>query len=338
MKGLMWLGVLGLVLLCLLCPWCRAPAIEDDVRSAATSCAVEAGLDPAMISVSGRDVTLSGTVASDAVAQSLTNCIDEFEGTRKINNELTVLVPGALGFQTRYGDVTISGVAPTAEVRSAIIDEAVALWGAENVTDRLEADPTRTIGGWTDDDFAQFLAALHHYRKDLDIELTNGQAIISGTVLSELAKERVLGGATTLLPEFEIVDRLTIREPADDREAFQASLDTLLAGKTVEFETDSANLTAQGRKVLDEVITILRKYPGRVEISGHTDSTGQMDHNLDLSQRRAEAVERYFVAKRIKESRFETFGYGPTRPIASNQTAEGRQKNRRTEFHALKED
>ena len=241
MKGLMWLGVLGLVLLCLLCPWCRAPAIEDDVRSAATACAVEAGLDPGMISVSGRDVTLTGMVASEAVVQSLTNCIEGFAGTRKIDNQLTVLGPGTLGFHTRYGDVTISGVAPTFDTHDAIIDEAIGLWGAESVTDRLEADPTRTIGGWTDDDFAQFLAALHHYRKDLDIELTNGQAIISGTVLSELARERVLGGAEALLPGFEIVDHLTVREPTTDREALQAELDALLAGWTVECETDSAN-------------------------------------------------------------------------------------------------
>jgi OOP family OmpA-OmpF porin len=117
----------------------------------------------------------------------------------------------------------------------------------------------------------------------------------------------------------------------------QATLDVQLQGKTVEFETDSANLAPNGRKVLDEVIAVLRDNPGRVEISGHTDSSGPIDHNLELSRMRAETVERYFVAKGIDADRFEVVGYGPTRPIASNASAKGQQVNRRTEFHALKE-
>ena len=211
------------------------------------------------------------------------------------------------------------------------------LWGAANVTDALEIDPGRTIGGRSDDDFAQFLATLHHSRRDLDIELSGGKAVVGGSVLSMLAKVRVLGAAVTLLPGFEVVDRLTVREPTTLRETLQAILDAQLQGKTVEFETDSANLTPGGRRVLDDLITILREHPGRVEISGHTDAEGPMDHNLELSQRRAETVERYFVAKGFDADRFEVVGYGPTRPIASNASAEGQQMNRRTEFHALKE-
>ncbi len=119
---------------------------------------------------------------------------------------------------------------------------------------------------------------------------SGGQAIVGGTVLSELARIRVLGGAVVLLPGFEVVDRLTVREPTTSRETLQVSLDNQLDGKVVEFEIDEANLTSSGRRVLDSVIAILRANPGRVEISGHTDTTGPMDHNLELSQRRAETV------------------------------------------------
>ena len=248
-----------------------------------------------------------------------------------------MLSGGALGFLTHYGDITISGVVPTAEAQNAIINEAITLWGAANVTNALEIDPGRSIGGWSEDDFAHFLAILHHSRRDLDIELSNGQAIVGGTVLSELARIRVLGGAVTLLPGFEVVDRLTVREPTTPRETLQASLDNQLDGKVVEFEIDKADLTSGGRQALDSVSAILRANPGRVEISGHTDTTGTMDHNLELSQRRAETVRDYFVGKGFKADRFEIVGHGPTRPIASNATPEGQQMNRRTEFHALKE-
>jgi OOP family OmpA-OmpF porin len=337
MNRMLILGVIGLVLLCVLCPSCRAPAIEEEVRGAALACAEEVGLDPGLVSVSGRDVTLNGSLSSEALSHHLTSCIAAFPGTRSIDNQLQVLVAGALGFRTSYGDITITGIVPTAEAQAALIDEAVALWGADKVTDATEVDPGRTIGGWSDDDFASFLAALRHSRRDLDIELSDGRAIVGGTVLSNLARIRVLGGAVALLPGFEVVDRLTVREPATLRETLQAHLDNLLDGKVVEFETDSANLAPNGRQVLDEVVAILRENPGRVEISGHTDATGPIDHNLELSRRRAEAVERYFIAKGFDADRFEVVGYGPTRPIASNATPEGQQMNRRTEFHALKE-
>jgi OOP family OmpA-OmpF porin len=337
MKVVLTLGLIGLALLCVLCPLLRAPAIEQAVTGAAMACVEEVGLDPGLISVSGRDVALTGSVASEALSHHLSTCIAAFPGTRAIDNQLSVMVAGALGFRTHYGDITISGVVPTEDAKAAIVDEAVALWGPENVTDEIEVDAGRTIGGWSDDNFALFLASLRHSRRDLDIELSGGQAVVGGTVLSNLAKVRVLGGVVTLLPGFEVVDRLGVREPMTLRETLQVNLDNQLDGRVVEFETDSAELTANGRRVLDSVVRTLRENPGRVEISGHTDSTGPIDHNLELSRQRAEAVERYFIAKGFDADRFEVVGYGPTRPVASNATPEGQQMNRRTEFHALEE-
>lgn len=338
MKGLVLLGVIGLVVLCLLCPSCRAPAIEADVRNAAAVCTQEVGLEPSIVSVSGRDVSLVGYVQSEELHTQLVRCIEAIPGTRTIDDQLVVQTPGALGFRTRYDEITISGVVPSEDAHMAIINQAFDLWGVDNVTDALEVDAGRTIGGWSGDDFAQFLAVLRHSRRDLDIELSRGQAVVGGSVLSELARIRVLGSAVALLPGFEVVDRLTVREPETARELLQANLDNLLAGKTVEFATDSVDLTAEGMAVLGDVIAILKRNPGRVEISGHTDATGDPAHNLDLSARRAESVARYLAANGIDADRLLTIGYGPHRPIASNATDEGRQMNRRTEFHALKED
>ncbi len=64
MKALLASGLFALALLCVLCPSCRAPAIEEEVRGSSLTCAEQAGLDPGLISVSGRDVTLSGSVDS----------------------------------------------------------------------------------------------------------------------------------------------------------------------------------------------------------------------------------------------------------------------------------
>ena len=330
-------GILGLVLICLLCPWCRAPAIENDVRQTALACATESGLEPEQVIVSGRDITLTGMVGSDQTRASVTACIQNFDGTRIVVDRLTARASGVLEFSSQYDALSVTGVVPSSTARTRLIDEANGLWGEGRVTHDLEVDSGRSIGGWSDDDFASFLAALHHSRRDLDIELTEGEAIVSGTVLSELAKYRVLGAAVALLPGFEVVDRLTIREPATDRERLQSSLDQLLAGRVVEFATDSAELTAVGRATLDEVVRILKTHGGSIEVSGHTDSTGTPEHNLELSRQRAETAAGYLIANGIKRDRCVTVGFGQTRPIASNATDKGRQENRRTEIHAIKE-
>ncbi len=337
MKGILLLALLALVVLVVLCPAIRAPAIEGEVRDAAMACAVDSGLKAEQLVVSGRDVTLKGFVPSETVRGSLVSCIKEFAGIRKVTDRLQLMTAGSLHIRTSYGSISMDGVVPSAEARDTLLREAVALWGANDVGDELRADPGRTIGAWSADSFAAALAALHHSRRDLDIELTRGQAIVSGEVVSELAKSRLLGAAAATLPEFEIVDRLAVREPLDARERLQTELDRLLAGEVVEFATDSAELTAKGRAVLDEVAAIMKRHPGRVEISGHTDSTGTPEHNLELSRQRAQSAAGYLAARGIAAARFETVGHGANRPIATNTTAEGRQANRRTEFHSLKE-
>jgi outer membrane protein OmpA-like peptidoglycan-associated protein len=102
------------------------------------------------------------------------------------------------------------------------------------------------------------------------------------------------------------------------------------------FGFDSAKLTAETRGILDEQAAVLEKEPGvRVEIAGHTDSIGPEEYNRELSERRAKAVEDYLISKGISTQRLEPVGYGKSRPIASNDTKEGRAQNRRVEFNVL---
>ena len=87
MNRLTILGVIGLALLCVLCAFFRAPAIEGEVREAALACAEDVGLDPGVIGVSGRDVILSGYVTSKEISHHLMSCIAAFPGTRSVDNE-----------------------------------------------------------------------------------------------------------------------------------------------------------------------------------------------------------------------------------------------------------
>ncbi len=101
----------------------------------------------------------------------------------------------------------------------------------------------------------------------------------------------------------------------------------------ITFATGSADLNASFFSVLDSVGLVLKEYDKTtIDVAGHTDNTGSAQKNQVLSQERANTVAQYLRAKGIPEQRIAAAGYGPTRPIASNETAAGRQQNRRVEL------
>ena len=88
--------------------------------------------------------------------------------------------------------------------------------------------------------------------------------------------------------------------------------------------------------MLDRVAASLADWPDvRVEVGGHTDSTGSSEYNANLSLRRAEAVRDYLVSRGVLRSRMTVRGYGEAIPISDNTTSEGRARNRRVELSKL---
>jgi len=104
----------------------------------------------------------------------------------------------------------------------------------------------------------------------------------------------------------------------------------------IEFDVNKATIRPKSFKILDEAVKVLTDYPKlRIEISGHTDTDGKRDHNVELSKKRADSVKEYMTKKGIGSERVETRGAGPDEPIADNKTKAGKQKNRRIEFKLL---
>ncbi len=103
--------------------------------------------------------------------------------------------------------------------------------------------------------------------------------------------------------------------------------------RNIFFDLESATLKKLSRVELNKVVQFLEQNAGVViEISGHTDSTGTDAFNQELSRERAESVASYLVQSGIDSSRIETAGYGDSRPLATNETEQGRAQNRRTEM------
>lgn len=99
------------------------------------------------------------------------------------------------------------------------------------------------------------------------------------------------------------------------------------------FEFDRAELKSEGLALADLLVSVLQKHPNdTLEIEGHTCSTGPSEYNMDLSQRRAKAVQAYILKKGIDGSRIQVAGYGETRPALPNDTLANRRQNRRAVF------
>ena len=129
---------------------------------------------------------------------------------------------------------------------------------------------------------------------------------------------------------------LPIPVPADD-----LSRVTLEAGKSFElknifFEHDRTELLPRSYFELDKLVALFDRYPGMsIEIEGHTDTTGDSAYNEQLSRQRAETVRRYLIARGIEAVQVSARGFGSSRPVAENNSKEGRQRNRRVAFRVL---
>lgn len=112
-----------------------------------------------------------------------------------------------------------------------------------------------------------------------------------------------------------------------------------LYAKTILFDVNKSVVKTQVEFILDNIAKIMNKNDDfNFIIEGHTDNTGVAEHNLQLSQERADAIKAYFIRKGVKSKRLEAKGYGQTRPIESNDTERGHEINRRVEINVAKEE
>lgn len=130
------------------------------------------------------------------------------------------------------------------------------------------------------------------------------------------------------IPDFPDVKMPNVDIDGDEEEITLQVPDTLL------FEFDKSNLKSEAKQTLDELVIVLEEYDGAdVQINGHTDDSGDADYNMTLSEERAESVRDYLDERgALDEINVKTEGYGKTKPITSNDTDEGQQKNRRVEI------
>ncbi len=135
---------------------------------------------------------------------------------------------------------------------------------------------------------------------------------------------------------FDLADTASYQEYVKDVQLNKLKAGTKVILKNIFFDFDKATLRKESLSELTRLVTIMNQYPNlKIEIGGHTDGKGSDDYNNRLSKDRAGAVVAYLIEQNIASDRLTFKGYGKSQPIATNETEEGRQENRRVEFKII---
>jgi outer membrane protein OmpA-like peptidoglycan-associated protein len=310
--------------------------VEPEVREVPIERVVEHQIPPPP---RGRVV---GTIIEQGTTTGVPNAVIAFPG-----RDLTSLAGSADGHFTTYeldpGEVTFAITAP--QYHDGNCSATIAAAGGDvNVTCELQAMPRLgSVAGHVVSDTGGAVGAAtltvtgpqgftvttgpdgRFSRTDLppgaySARVESPDFLITTASFTVVAREQATPEITVVARPRTSAVRVTTRE--------------ITIRRQINFVTDSAEIVADSDAILSEIADVLLRHPEitRVEIQGHTDNRGGHDHNMDLSQRRAESVRDWLVAHGVDSSRLEPHGYGDTQPVAPNITAGGRARNRRVQF------
>ncbi len=168
------------------------------------------------------------------------------------------------------------------------------------------------------------------------LTISDREVKLSGDAFYDVAAEEIRSGLGSELPQgWRANTEVSTRPPASavDATVCQQLFSELLAIGKIRFMSGQANIDNDSRGLMDRLVEIALRCPSSsLEIGGHTDTDGDEEANMKLSERRAQAVLEYMLRAGLPGDRLHAVGYGQTAPVASNDTAEGKAQNRRIEF------
>jgi outer membrane protein OmpA-like peptidoglycan-associated protein len=188
---------------------------------------------------------------------------------------------------------------------------------------------------------AKWLSLVHNIAHSFSILFEKGsidykehRLSLQGEMISEKMQEK-LDEILSAHPLEDVVieNNTTVIEPSTARQKLKKQLFELLYEEDIQFEVNKDILTPDALPLLDNIASALKEFNKQsIIIEGHTDSDGVDLYNLQLSQKRAQAVKEYLIKHGIKENRIKAVGYGQTKPIVPNTTQENKRINRRVEL------
>ncbi|MGQ3674660.1 OmpA family protein [Xanthobacter sp. TB0139] len=283
----------------------------------------------------GARLILSGEALDSAAFSSLTTALEHSPAGLTVENEVNPprISPYVFSARRDKNGITLSGFYPTQKAHDYLRQILMRGFPEEAVTD------VSAIGAGAPEGFQSAVEAGLRQLERLqrgDLSLTDLQLRLSGLAFTTAAADHIRAVLEkSVKPPFNIDVELSVvpeGAPVDGPEC-QAGLSEVMAHGTILFDTGSASIDAASQATLDRLVYILQRCANmRIEVAGHTDSQGFSRSNQRLSETRAQAVVDVLEAAGVSASHLEAVGYGATQPVVSNETEEGRAKNRRIEF------
>lgn len=314
-----------------------------------------ARLQTGRVVLTDRRAELTGATMDEALQSSLPQSARNQAGSAcESTSRIELLAepePTLVWRAVRSGnEVVLDGDVSSPATRAALIDSARRQFPNANVVDRMRVvDFSGRRWGQTAEEGLGMLAQLRSGEVRLDRRrmTLSGEAPSNDTkamALQALGRERDRGYTiaenVSVRTEQDIdAVRLRAEDEARRQDAIQRarvcqlSLQQAAREGVITFERASSTIAVASNATLDRIAAAARACPDLVvEIEGHTDSEGTAERNKGLSERRAQAVADYLVRVGIPTAKVKAVGYGDTQPVAPNDTAEGRARNRRIEF------
>ena len=310
--------------------WVVAGMLQTTARGLAADAA---GIPVEQVEVfDGFDVRLTGYTDQAELDQAIadvdaldsswevTGVLDEAAAPAVEQPETTVApapvaAPAALTLAAAAGGaIVLDGTVANEEVQAALVEQAGEAFGPANVTDNLVIDPEA-------------------------VAPEGGVMTITGLADSEEQREEWIAGAGVVADQagLRLIDEVEVAEAPEP--TVEQQLNALFELEPIEFDTSQATIRSTSVATLDRAAEVINANPdaGRLLVVGHTDSDGSDAANLDLSQRRAQAVVEYLVAEReVDADRLEAEGRGETElKVDPEETPEDKQRNRRIEWELI---
>ena len=242
-----------------------------------------------------REIMLLGTVSSKEDKALASNLLQDIEGVTKVNNLLKV------------------------QSLKPIIKEVDSIEVNDTINDDEQKVELNTLN-------EEKNSSLDYNKTQIPIEDNN--------ISKDESENNITEQNSTNQDTIESIEtNLTKENNETNQSSCQEQVNDILSKGKIHFANNSSNIKKSSYKQLDQISTILKECPkNSILIDGYSDNRGDAKYNQQLSQQRANKVKTYLISKGIDKKSIKAFGHGAENPIASNETKQGREQNRRIEF------
>lgn len=333
---LLWFVVITALLLALTLAFKWHP-IENDVANNARQRLASNGINWVDVETfnKGRTVILMGTAPNQEDADKALSLVKTAKGvhTAKFHpTEISIApeAPAYLNAIVTQQTIVLRGTLQDQTTVETLLKDATAVFGDGNVLNKLSiGENTAALA-----DYSGLFSTIANQGNSAPFSasfIENGLTL-NGQVINTDQKVAI-GNKLAQLLNISVNNNLKVVLPPIKRDICQELVSELLVNGKINFASGKQEITTDSFELLQSIADIAKRCPkSSFEVAGHTDSTGNLEKNMSLSKARAQAVIDHLVSLKLSPTQFSAAGYGPNNPVADNDTAQGREKNRRIEF------